>query len=134
MRSLILHIAVRVLFPILIIASLMSLFRGHHEPGGGFIGGLVAASAYILLTLSMGVKKARSRLPMEPLFFMSTGLFISFLSAVLPMFFGNGYMEALWAGFYLPVIGMPGTPLMFDIGVYMLVTGIVCKIIFTIGD
>lgn len=69
MRSLILHIAVRVLFPILIIASLMSLFRGHHEPGGGFIGGLVAASAYILLTLSMGVKKARSRLPMEPLFY-----------------------------------------------------------------
>jgi multicomponent Na+:H+ antiporter subunit B len=40
--------------PLMLIFSVIVLFRGHNEPGGGFIGGLIAASAFILVALSTG--------------------------------------------------------------------------------
>ena len=134
MKSLILQISVKVLFPLIIIASVLSLFRGHHEPGGGFIGGLVAASAFTLLTLAMGSKNTESRMRIKPMMLMTMGLIVAFLSAVLPVFLGYGFMEGLWLEFYLPVIGRPGTPLLFDVGVYLVVIGVISKIVFTISD
>ena len=134
MNSLILQIAVKLMFPLLLLASLLSLFRGHHEPGGGFIGGLVAASAFILSTFTIGVRETRKRMWIKPIPLFAAGLWLAFFSALLPMFFGFGLMEAMWADFYLPFIGRPGTPLLFDIGVYMVVIGIACKIIYSIGD
>ena len=133
MNSLILQIAVRVLFPILLIASLLSLFRGHHEPGGGFIGGLVAASAFVLYTFAYGAQATELKMRLRPLMFIIAGLLSAFTATLLPLLFGLGYLEAMWAGFYLPVIGRPGTPLLFDLGVYLVVIGVVCKIVFTIA-
>jgi multicomponent Na+:H+ antiporter subunit B len=134
MKSLILQISVKVLFPLIIIASVLSLFRGHHEPGGGFIGGLVAASAFTLLTLAMGSDKTEKGMRIKPLMLMTLGLLVAFLSAALPLFFGYGFFEGLWLEFYLPVIGRPGTPLLFDVGVYLVVLGVISKIVFTISD
>lgn len=134
MKSLLLQTAVKVLFPFLIIASLLSLFRGHNEPGGGFIGGLVAASAIILLTFAFGVKETEKRVYLKPLLFIIIGLTCAFMALVLPVMFGFNFFEAMWADFKLPIIGRPGTPLLFDTGVYLVVTGTVCKIIFVIAD
>ncbi|MBI2271427.1 MAG: Na(+)/H(+) antiporter subunit B [Bacteroidetes bacterium] len=134
MKSLILQTTVKILFPFLVIASVLSLFRGHNEPGGGFIGGLVAASAFILLTFAFGVKETEKRVYIKPMLFTIIGLTCAFMALVLPVMFGFNFFEAIWADFKLPIIGRPGTPLLFDTGVYLVVTGTVCKIIFVIGD
>ena len=134
MQSLILQIAVKVLFPLLILASLMSLFRGHHEPGGGFIGGLVAASAFILNALALGAQETEQKMHVKPVMMITVGLITAFTATLLPLFFGMGFLEAMWADFYLPFIGRPGTPLLFDLGVYFVVIGVVCKIVYSIAD
>ncbi len=133
MRSLILQIAIKALFPFLIIASLLSLFRGHHDPGGGFIGGLVAASAFVLNTFTYGVEKTERWMRAQPFWIITVGLVVAFVAAILPLFFGFAFLEAMWAGFYLPVIGRPGTPMLFDIGVYLVVVGVVCKVVFSMA-
>jgi multicomponent Na+:H+ antiporter subunit B len=133
MRSLILQIAIRVLFPLLIIASLLSLFRGHHDPGGGFIGGLVAASAFVLLLFTHGVERTEQWMRAQPHTLITAGLLLALAAALFPLLFGRAFFEAMWAGFYLPVIGMPGTPMLFDIGVYLVVVGVVCKIVFSLA-
>ncbi len=134
MNSLILSIAIRVLFPVLIIASVLSLFRGHNEPGGGFIGGLVAASAFVLLTFTLGVERTEKWMQAQPHTLITIGLVMALVAALLPMLFGLGFFEALWADLYLPLIGRPGTPVLFDVGVYLVVVGVVCKIVFSLAE
>lgn len=134
MNTMILRVAVQVLFPLLLVASLLSLFRGHNEPGGGFIGGLVAASAFILVTLSGGVEEGQRRLGFDPLHLIGAGLTMAFIAALIPVPFGHTFFEALWADFHIPIIGKPGTPVLFDLGVYFVVIGVVCKIVFSIAN
>jgi multicomponent Na+:H+ antiporter subunit B len=134
MNTVILRVAVQLLFPMLLVASVLSLFRGHNEPGGGFIGGLVAASAFLLVTLNGGIDEGRRRLRFKPLQFIGAGLTLAFIAAVMPLPFGYTFFEALWADFKIPIIGKPGTPVLFDLGVYLVVIGVVCKIIFSIAD
>lgn len=134
MNSLILSIAVRVLFPIIVLVSIYILIRGHNEPGGGFIGGLIAASAIILKTFDGGLEKTERAMRIKPIVFIITGLAIAFISSLIPLFLGYDFFEGIWANFSLPLIGKPGTPLLFDLGVYLVIIGIVSKIIFSIGD
>lgn len=134
MKSLILQTTVKILFPFLVLASVLSLFRGHSEPGGGFIGGLVAASAFILVTFAFGIEETEKRVYIKPMLLIIIGLICSFMALVLPVVFGYNFFEAMWSDFKLPVIGRLGTPLLFDTGVYLVVTGTVCKIIFVIAD
>jgi multicomponent Na+:H+ antiporter subunit B len=134
MNTMILRVAVQVMFPLLLVASLLSLFRGHNEPGGGFIGGLVAASAFLLVTLSGGVEAGQRRLGFDPLNLIGAGLTLALVAAVIPVPFGYTFFEALWADFQIPIIGKPGTPVLFDLGVYFVVIGVVCKIVFSIAD
>jgi multicomponent Na+:H+ antiporter subunit B len=134
MNSLILQIAVRILYPVMLLLSLLLLFRGHHQPGGGFIGGLVAASAIIFKTFVSGNNDIRWRRNLNPIVLIISGLCMAFSAAVIPVFAGMQFFEGWWAEFYLPLIGRPGTPMLFDTGVYFLVLGIVCKIIFSISD
>jgi multicomponent Na+:H+ antiporter subunit B len=62
------------------------------------------------------------------------GLGLSLASGFLPMVVGLPFMKALWFPEPLPVIGMVGTPLFFDIGVYLVVIGITLTILFTIAE
>lgn len=134
MNTMILRVAVQVLFPLLLVASLLSLFRGHNEPGGGFIGGLVAASAFLLITLSGGVEEGQRRLGFDPLNFIGAGLTLAFIAALIPVPLGHAFFEALWLDIHIPIIGKPGTPVLFDLGVYLVVVGVVCKIVFSIAN
>jgi multicomponent Na+:H+ antiporter subunit B len=134
MNSFILQVALRLLFPVILLVSLYVMFRGHNEPGGGFIGGLLAASAIILKTFVNGLEETERLIKVKPLTLIITGLTLAFTSALLPLFFDLGFFEGLWADFYLPFFGRPGTPMMFDLGVFFVVIGITSKIIFSIGD
>ena len=114
--------------------SFFLLLRGHNEPGGGFVGGLVAAAAFALYAIAVDVQAARQLLKIEPLMLIGLGVLTAAISGVLPIFAGKPFLTALWLEQPLPVLGKVGTPLLFDIGVYMLVLGITLKIIFALAE
>lgn len=126
--------SVRYLIPLLLIFSFFLLLRGHNDPGGGFIGGLVAASAYTLYAIAKGVKDAQRLLRIEPLKLISLGLIISLFSGLPSVFMGMDFMTGIWLKTEFPVIGKIGTPLIFDIGVYLLVLGISTKIMYVLAE
>jgi multicomponent Na+:H+ antiporter subunit B len=76
----------------------------------------------------------RSLIHIEPIDLIAAGLFISSISGMLGLFLQKPYMAAQWLNIYLPFLGRPGTPLLFDIGVYVLVMGVVLKITFVMSE
>lgn len=134
MNSIILRTTSKILLPVLMLFSFFLLLRGHNEPGGGFIGGLVAASGIIFYTISYGSQIARELLRVNPFNIIASGLLIAIGSALYSLFFGEFFMTGKWTSFSLPVIGKIGTPLIFDIGVYLVVIGIAINIIFTLEE
>ncbi|MBE0570293.1 MAG: Na+/H+ antiporter subunit B [Ignavibacteriaceae bacterium] len=134
MFSVILSTASRYLLPLLLIFSFFLLLRGHNEPGGGFVGGLVAAAAYALYFIANGVYEAEKLLKAEPIKIISLGLLIAILSTIPSIIIGQNFMTGVWLDINFPVIGKIGTPLFFDVGVYLLVLGITLKIIFSLAE
>ena len=132
MISIILSTATRILLPILLLFSIFMLLRGHHQPGGGFVGGLIASMAFALYAISNGISKARKIFPFKPNFFIISGLFCALSSGIISLFIGNPAFTSIWGSYEFPVIGPLSTPLLFDIGVYMVVLGISTGIIFTL--
>ena len=134
-KSLILMTATRYLMPIILMFAVFVLLRGHNEPGGGFVGGLLAASAFALYLFANGLREAKRLLRVHPLTLMITGLVISLSSAlVAPLFFGRPLMTGIWGSIEIPGIGKLGTPLFFDIGVMLVVIGVTLLIIFTLAE
>lgn len=131
MISLILSTASKILLPVLLVFSFFVLIRGHYEPGGGFVGGLVAASAFALFAISNGIKEAKRLFPHAKLFIV-LGLTFSLTSGILSIIAGQIAFTGLWTEFSLPVIGKLSTPLLFDVGVYFVVIGMGTSIIFTL--
>lgn len=134
MKSLILQTSSKLILPLMMIFSFFLLLRGHNEPGGGFIGGLVASAGFILYSLAFSVEETKSILKVNPLNLIITGLLIALFSGIYPLLFSKLFMTGLWTDFELPIIGKLGTPFIFDIGVYFVVLGIAVSIIFSISE
>jgi len=122
--------AARYLMPLLLAFSLYLLYRGHNEPGGGFVGGLVAAAAFALYLTAYGVERARQRLWIKPMTLLAAGLSIALLSAMPAVVRGQSFMTAQWALEPVPI----GTPVLFDLGVFLVVAGVVLMMIFTLAE
>jgi len=129
----ILQTASRYLLPILLLFSVFLLLRGHYYPGGGFVGGLVASIAFVLHSFAHGTHATMKILRYKPLTLIPMGLIISTLSMYLPTLLGQPVMTGLWFEQPIPVIGMIGSSLFFDLGVYLVVIGVVLTILFTIS-
>jgi multicomponent Na+:H+ antiporter subunit B len=114
--------------------SFFLLLRGHNEPGGGFVGGLIAASAFALFVIANGIDEAKKFINIDPILLIATGLLISLGSGLISILWGEIFLKGLWLDDEFPVIGKIGTPLLFDLGVYFLVLGIVTKIIFSLAE
>ena len=136
MTSLILRTTARYLTPLLLIFSVFLLWRGHNQPGGGFAGGLVAAAPFALLSIAFGAAEARRVLHVEPHMLIGTGLLIALASGVLSMLAGYPFLTGTWAYLRLPGFAPVdvGTPVLFDLGVYLLVIGVTLSIIFTLEE
>ena len=132
--SLILRTTTRFLFPLTLVFSIFLLVRGHNEPGGGFVGGLVAATAFALVLTSDGLARARELLRFDPLSFVASGLAVAVLSGVGPILGGDAFLTGRWLKAQVPVIGKLGTPFVFDVGVYLVVLGITLTIIFELAE
>ena len=137
MRYFILIQAARLLFPALLILSFIVLYRGHNLPGGGFIGGLLASIAFILIGLGDCMEEAKRYLRFDPVNLMTSGLLIALLSGLPQLFFGQALMQGAWLPtFSLPLLGTVhlGTPLIFDVGVYLVVIGFTLYTTFSLAE
>ncbi|VVT08009.1 MnhB domain-containing protein [Rhizobium sp. EC-SD404] len=117
----------RLFFVLMLVAAVYMLFRGHNEPGGGFIGGLFAALAFALLALADSVKAARKALIVHPMVLIGSGLFLSFLSGLPGLLSDQSYLTHWWAELGSTHVG---TATAFDIGVFMVVIGGVLALVF----
>lgn len=133
--SVILGTAVRLMLPVLLVYSIFLLQRGHNEPGGGFVGGLVAAAAFSLVALADCSERARAILRVQPMTLMGVGLLVAAGSGVIGLVWGDAFMQGIWPKWaYLPVIGKIGTPFTFDVGVFMVVLGFALEVLFTLME
>jgi multicomponent Na+:H+ antiporter subunit B len=134
MRSLILRTAARYLLPLLLLFSVFVLLRGHNEPGGGFIAGLVASAAFALYGIAYGVDRARQVIRVSNRDLIGFGLLIAVSSALFPLLLNDPFMYGEWMHDPLPAIGKIGTPFGFDLGVFFVVIGVVLTIVFTLAE
>lgn len=134
MKTIILRTASDYLLPVLLLFSVFILLRGHYLPGGGFVGGLIAATAFVLDAFANGLKNTKSLLKIHPGFLMPVGLSLAFVSALSPLFIGLPIMTGLWASESIPVLGYIGSALFFDTGVYLVVIGASLTILLTISE
>jgi multicomponent Na+:H+ antiporter subunit B len=133
-RSIILPVATRFLMPLMLVFSIFLLLRGHNEVGGGFVGGLVAASALMLYAISTSPSALWRLLPLDPRFIAAIGLLISLFSGFIALFYEKPFMTGMWIEAPLPVLGKIGTPTLFDLGVYVLVIGVVVWILLEFAE
>lgn len=135
-KSLILHTATKFLLPLQLLFSVFLLLRGHNEPGGGFIAGLVAAGAIALYLFAFDVEETRELIRFSPHDIFGVGLLMACLAGIPPLFLGYPYFTALWWEPVFPFFGEVklSTPLIFDIGVYLTVIGSVLAIVLALAE
>ncbi|NGZ76781.1 Na+/H+ antiporter subunit A [Saccharibacillus alkalitolerans] len=124
----------RVIVLIIISFSLYLFFAGHNNPGGGFIAALMTASALILLAVSYGMDTIRRVIRVNYRLLTAVGLAIAILTAAGSFVFGAPFLSQTFDHFHLPILGDTelATAVLFDLGVYLAVVGVVMNIIFTI--
>jgi len=135
MSSIILRTATRYMFPPLLVFSVYVLMRGHHYPGGGFVGGLFAGSAFSLYALAFNVAEARKLLRVDTRDLTAIGLAIALCSGLPALFAGHPFLTGEWWNLHLLGVEVHiGTPTIFDIGVYMVVLGVLLTLVFGLGE
>lgn len=134
MTSLILATATRLVFPLMLTFSIFLLLRGHNEPGGGFVGGLVAAASFALYAFATDVQRAREALRIDTIRLIGMGLAVAVGSGILALIVGRPFLTAIWTDIEIPVIGVINTVLAFDLGVYLVVVGVTLTIIFAMAE
>ncbi|MAS15512.1 MAG: Na(+)/H(+) antiporter subunit B [Nitratireductor sp.] len=135
MRTLIFRTVAPYLTSLMILFSIFVLLRGHNEPGGGFIGGLIAASAFAIYGIACGVSPVRRALYFHPMAISGFGLLVSAISGWLSLAFNVPFMTGLWTK--VSVLGVPvdlSTVLFFDIGVYLVVLGSITSVALALEE
>jgi multisubunit Na+/H+ antiporter MnhB subunit len=131
MRSQLLLISAKYIKPIFLIISFIVLYRGHNLPGGGFIGGLLAASGYIYYMMAYDVEKVIRKMWIKPDKLMASGLMLALGSGLIAVFDADSFMTGKW----ISVFGIKlGTPTIFDFGVYLAVFGVIITIMMSVLD
>lgn len=134
-RSIILEVVVRIIFHALMILSVYLLLVGHNSPGGGFAGGLVAGLALVARYLAGGRTELGATVTLDAGRILGAGLAISVLTALVPLFFGQAALTSSWIDLDLGPLGEISlvTSTFFDIGVYLVVFGLVLDVLRSLG-
>jgi multicomponent Na+:H+ antiporter subunit B len=123
-----------VLLPLMLLFSFFILIRGHSEPGGGFIAGLIASAAMALYAIAHDVERAREAMRINTRMYVAIGLIIAFISGLFPLLLGRPFMTMLLYPYGLPVLGQVGNAFTFDVGVFLVVVGVTLSIIFAMAE
>ena len=134
-RSLVLEVATRLIFPLIMVLSAYFFFAGHNTPGGGFAGGLTAGLALVLRYLAGGRYELGETLPFDAGKILGVGLGLSAGTAVASLLMGAPVLSSALILLDLPVLGTVkfGTALFFDLGVYLIVVGLVLDVLRSLG-
>jgi multisubunit Na+/H+ antiporter MnhB subunit len=134
--SLILSVATKFLMPLILAFSVFVLLRGHNAPGGGFVGGLLAAVAFALYATAEGIAEARRALRAEPAALAMSGVGLALAAGLWGLLAEGSLFAGVWP--FLAVEGATktgapvGSALLFDSGVYLVVLGTVCAVVFAL--
>ncbi len=131
-----LQTATKVVTFIILMFAVHIFFAGHYTPGGGFVGGLLTASAIVLLMLAFDIPTIKKILPINYVVLTAVGLLIAIATASASIIFDVPFFTHAYDYFDLPLFGETSlhSALLFDIGVYLVVVGVTMTIIQTIGE
>ncbi|SNS64429.1 Na+/H+ antiporter subunit A [Rhodococcoides kyotonense] len=134
-RSLILEVTTRLIFPTIMVLSVYFFFSGHNAPGGGFAGGLTAGLALVLRYLAGGRYELGEAVPIDAGKILGLGLILASGTAISSMFLGAPALSSATLEVTLPVLGdiKLVTALFFDLGVYLIVVGLVLDVLRSLG-
>jgi multicomponent Na+:H+ antiporter subunit B len=119
---------------LLVFLSLFLLLRGHNEPGGGFVGGLVLAAGFALHLLTFGPSATRSLVPFRPEAMIAAGIVASLVAGLAGLALRGSFLASVWWPKPIPGLGKVGTVLLFDSGIYLVVFGVAVTILLLLVE
>jgi multicomponent Na+:H+ antiporter subunit B len=131
MNTLIFRTIAPVLVVVMLVFSVFVTLRGHNEPGGGFIGGLIAASAIAIYGMALGPQATRRAMRVDPLAVAGFGVVLAACAGLLSLPFDLPFLTGLWTQVFGADIS---TPMIFDIGVYFVVLGTISAVALGLED
>ena len=136
MGTLILKTATRLLTGLILVFSVYLLLRGHHQPGGGFAGALVAGTGFALFAISEGAKALRRAVRIDPRLLTAIGLLTALAAGVVAVIQDRPFLTGIWwpSGRGGANHVLIGTPLIFDIGVYLTVLGTILTLVLALEE
>ncbi len=133
MNTLIFRTAAPFIVIVMLVFAVFVLLRGHNEPGGGFIAGLIAAAAMAVYSMAAGVEATRRALHMPPLAIAGAGVFIAATSGLLSLGINAPFLTGLWTTIAIGDATLDlSTSLVFDVGVFLTVFGTVAAILLAL--
>ncbi|HET7655192.1 MAG TPA: hydrogen gas-evolving membrane-bound hydrogenase subunit E [Acidimicrobiales bacterium] len=135
-RIVFVDVSAQVVFYAVLMGSLWLLFAGHNQPGGGFVGGLLAGAAIALRYIAGGMREVRTMSRFRPWTVLGAGLLVAAATATLPLLSGDPVLSVASTTWTLPLAGAVkvSSALVFDIGVYLTVVGMVLMVFEAFGD
>jgi multicomponent Na+:H+ antiporter subunit B len=125
----------RILTPMILIVSAVLLLRGHDQPGGGFIAGLLVAAAFALQILARGADEVAAAIGQARRMLVAGGLLLAVASALYGLFVGGGFFRSVWWTIDVgPVHYKIGTPVLFDFGVFLVVIGVTVTFLLGLSE
>lgn len=128
--------AAPIIFYAILLGSIYLLFAGHNQPGGGFVGGLVAGAAVALRYIAGGLDEVRRISPLRPWTILGAGLVVATLVALVPVVRGDAVLDSAYVTLHVPAIGDVAlvSAALFDLGVYLVVVGLVLMVFEAFGQ
>ena len=133
MNSVILKSATRLLSGLILMLSVYLLWQGHNAPGGGFIAALVATTGFALVALTEGPDAVRNGIRIKPQYLIATGMLLAMGSGIAGMIQGRPFLTGIWWPANTDVVWI-GTPLIFDIGVFLTVIGAILTVLLALEE
>lgn len=135
-NDLLLKTVVRIVVFIILTLAVYLFFAGHYSPGGGFIGGLVIASAFVLLYLTYDLETVQKGIPVDFKVVAALGVLLAVGTGFGSVLFGVDFLTQTSHTFSLPLVGEKelGTVTIFELGVALTVVGVVMTIITSIAE
>jgi multicomponent Na+:H+ antiporter subunit B len=119
---------------LLLAFSLALLWRGHNAPGGGFAGGMTAGAGLALYAFAHGAARASKLIVLDGRIYLGVGLLTAFVAGMIGPLNGRPFLTGIWIEAHVPLLGaIPlGTPLLFDVGVYLAVFGMAATVVIAL--
>ncbi len=129
--------SMRLILPLTLLYALFAMLKGHNEPGGGFIGGMIFATAVCTYRMSHGYAAQLRLLPIHPRILIFLGLGLALGTSAVPLLLGHPFLRSAVGEFHLPFTHHPfhyASAMAFDLGVMLVVVGVAVGMITQLSE